>query len=59
MGCGPKRKIINQDPAQAGYVAESLFPCWSREPLASAHINELMIIAKEKYHTQDNQTSKG
>jgi len=59
MGCDPKRKIINQDPAQAGYAAESPFPCWPREPLASTHINKLMIIAKEKYHTQDNQTSKG
>jgi len=59
MGRGPKRKIMDQDLAQAGYAAESPFPCWPREPLASAHINDLMIIAKEKNHTQDNQTSKG
>jgi len=59
MGRGPKRKIINHDPAQAGYAAESPFPCWPRELLTPAHINKLMIIAKEKYHTQDNKTSKG
>jgi len=59
MGCGPKRKIANQDPAQAGYAAESPFSCWPRKPLSYAHINKLMIIAKEKNHTQDIQTSKG
>jgi len=59
MSRGPKRKIMNQDSAQAGYAAESPFPCRPREPLASAHINKLMIIAKEKNHTQDIQTCKG
>ena len=48
MGHGPKRKTTKRDPAQAGYVAESPFPCWPRGFLASAHINKLMIIAKEK-----------
>ena len=59
MGRGPKRKIMDQDPAEAGYAAESPFPGWPREPLASAHINNSMIIAKEKHHTRDIQTSKG
>jgi len=59
MGRGPKRKSTKQDPAQAGYVMESPFLCWPREPLVSAHINKLMIIAKEKNHIQDNQISKG
>jgi len=59
MGRGLKRNIMDQDLAHVGYAAESPFPCSPREPLASAHINNLMIIAKEKNHTQENQTSKG
>jgi len=59
MGRGPKRKIMDQDPVQAGYAVESPFPCGPRGHIVSAHINNSMIIAKEKYHTQDNQTSKG
>jgi len=31
-----------------GYAAESPFFCWPRGVLAYAHINKLMIIAKEK-----------
>jgi len=52
-------KSTTSAPAQMDYAVESPFPCWPREPLASAHINNLMIIAKEKNHTQNNQTSKG
>jgi len=62
MGRGPKKsptKNKTSAPAQMDYAAESPSPCWPREPLVYAHINKLMIIAKEKYHTQDNQTTKG
>jgi len=39
----PTRK---SSPAQVDYAAESSLPCWPREPLTSAPINKLMIIAK-------------
>jgi len=55
----PTKRNKTSAPAQMDYAAESPFSCWPREPLASAHINNFMIIAKEKNHTQDNQTSKG
>jgi len=60
MGHSPKKKPTKQKPAQAGYIAESSFPCWPRVPLASAHINKLMIITKgEEPHTRQPNKQKG
>ena len=45
---------------QADYAAESSLPCWPRVPLASAHINKLMIIAKgEEPHTKQPNKQHG
>jgi len=51
MGHNPKRI----DPVQADYVAEPPSPWWLQEALTSAHINKLMIIAKEKTIPQNIQ----
>jgi len=53
-----KDKPNKRNPAQAGYAAESPFPCWSRGVLTSAHINKLMIIAKRENHTTKHTTNK-
>jgi len=42
---------IGWNPAQAGYAAESPFPCWPLGFLTFAHINKSMIIAKRENHT--------
>jgi len=45
---------------QADYAAGSSLPCWPRVPLASAHINKLMIIAKgEEPHTRQPNKQTG
>jgi len=49
-----------QGLSQRSQVAESSLPCWPRVPLASAHINKLMIIAKgERPHTKQSNKQKG
>jgi len=59
MGHSPKRKPTWRNPAQAGYAAESPFPCWPLGFHTSTHINKLMIIAKKKNHTQTYKQVEG
>jgi len=56
MGHSPitKPKAVESGPG------ESSLPCWPRVPLASAHINKLMIIAKgEEPHTRQLNKQQG
>jgi len=55
MGQSPKE---NQDPSHADHAAEPSPPCCPRVFLASAHINKLMIIAKESTTQQNTQQIK-
>jgi len=59
MGHSPITKPNTVESSQVGYAAKPSPPCWSRVFLASAHINKLMIIVKEKtthtVHTTKNR----
>jgi len=60
MGYSPIIKPKAEESVQADYAAGSSFPCWPRVPLASAHINKLMIIAKEEEpHTRQPNKQPG
>jgi len=60
MGLSPKWKAQGKHEVQSRQTMQRNHPLWPRVPLASAHINKLMIIAKgEEPHTKQSNKQKG
>ena len=60
MGHNPIIKPKAGESVQAYYATGSSLPYWPRVPLAFAHINKLMIIAKEEEpHTRQPTSKQG
>jgi len=53
-----QENLNKRDPTQINYAAESPSPWWPRGVLIYAHINKLMIIAKEENHTQTHKQNR-
>jgi len=48
MGHSPSKRHKKNSPSPVDYATEPSPPCWPRLFLAYAHINKLIIIAKER-----------
>ena len=60
MAHNSKRELGNKrNPPKTSDATESPLTSWPQGVLPSAHINKLMIIAKEENHTQTHKKQEG